>query len=341
MTACTPGSGWQGVSDVTEYNTNHRCESHGVLNCREDECAADAAAALRSECDRLRAARDEAIRVLWEAKQWAALLYHHEGDDPITTRARVAKLWEAITKVQLPVSPPAASAPAGEPPCVDCGSATAERSACPHCGQVYCQPCAEKPYAYCCDGDAGQPPRAPDAVPLGGAPVPTCFACDDTHYMTMRGRTVMCTHCPTPCEKCRSDGRGPYCQTTPCACSCHASPAVALTGEPTTPCEHGKPALTCVDCLSNKYGHLPMTAPDAGRVGVLEGALRLCEEALSATRVDNRHQYAGTGSPWVCGDCGGVIVFMPNRNIVDHKDDCAGEKRRKAINAARSALGDL
>jgi hypothetical protein len=40
------------------------------------------------------------------------------------------------------------------PACHDCGSMTAERSGCPLCGKVFCQPCAEKPYEFCCDGDA-------------------------------------------------------------------------------------------------------------------------------------------------------------------------------------------
>jgi hypothetical protein len=49
----------------------------------------------------------ELERALWIAKQWAYELYHHEGDLE-TTRARVAKLWEAIIQVRLPVNPPAA-----------------------------------------------------------------------------------------------------------------------------------------------------------------------------------------------------------------------------------------
>lgn len=34
-------------------------------------------------------------------------------------------------------------------------------------------------------------------------------------------RTVMCTRCPTPCEKCRARPQGPYCDKTPCDCACH------------------------------------------------------------------------------------------------------------------------
>lgn len=37
-------------------------------------------------------------------------------------------------------------------PCEDCGRDHGDRSACPSCGKVFCQDCAEKPYAFCCDG---------------------------------------------------------------------------------------------------------------------------------------------------------------------------------------------
>ena len=40
-----------------------------------------------------------------------------------------------------------------EPQCADCGTTKRERSACPLCGKVLCQPCAEKPYESCCDGE--------------------------------------------------------------------------------------------------------------------------------------------------------------------------------------------
>ena len=36
-------------------------------------------------------------------------------------------------------------------PCEDCGSNTAPRSACPLCGKVVCQSCAETPYEFCCE----------------------------------------------------------------------------------------------------------------------------------------------------------------------------------------------
>jgi hypothetical protein len=57
-----------------------------------------------------------------------------------------------------------------------------------------------------------------------------CDTCNDTHTMPLHDssgnvRDVMCTRCPTPCEKCRGrtpgGGGGPYCAKTPCACACH------------------------------------------------------------------------------------------------------------------------
>lgn len=55
-----------------------------------------------------------------------------------------------------------------------------------------------------------------------------CKTCNDTHRMPLGDREVMCSFCPRPCEKCRTDGVGPYCETTPCPCDCHhvcAAPA--------------------------------------------------------------------------------------------------------------------
>lgn len=63
-----------------------------------------------------------------------------------------------------------------------------------------------------------------DACPVHGvhpAKKPVCSLCDDTHLMQLDGREVMCTFCPTPCQKCRAGGNGPYCTTTPCDCECH------------------------------------------------------------------------------------------------------------------------
>lgn len=53
----------------------------------------------------------------------------------------------------------------------------------------------------------------------GGA---VCATCRDTHQMLLGDRLVMCTRCPAPCQECRQGGNGPYCEKTPCGCSCHA-----------------------------------------------------------------------------------------------------------------------
>ena len=55
---------------------------------------------------------------------------------------------------------------------------------------------------------------------------PVCATCNDTHAMVLHkdgdvDQTVMCTGCPTPCQKCRQGGNGPYCGVTPCGCACH------------------------------------------------------------------------------------------------------------------------
>lgn len=55
---------------------------------------------------------------------------------------------------------------------------------------------------------------------------PICDTCNDTHIMPLHNdydeeRQVMCTRCPTPCQKCRAGGNGPFCGETPCSCDCH------------------------------------------------------------------------------------------------------------------------
>lgn len=56
---------------------------------------------------------------------------------------------------------------------------------------------------------------------------PVCDVCKDTHQMVRTKDCgdqyeVMCASCPVPCQECRQGGNGPYCETTPCACACHA-----------------------------------------------------------------------------------------------------------------------
>jgi len=52
---------------------------------------------------------------------------------------------------------------------------------------------------------------------------PVCKKCNDIHIILSEseGRHYMCTACPVPCQKCRQDGYGPYCEHTPCDCECH------------------------------------------------------------------------------------------------------------------------
>lgn len=47
-----------------------------------------------------------------------------------------------------------------------------------------------------------------------------CEVCEDTHTMLLSEEyhSVMCTHCPLPCDDCASDA---YCRETPCFCLCH------------------------------------------------------------------------------------------------------------------------
>jgi hypothetical protein len=39
--------------------------------------------------------------------------------------------------------------------------------------------------------------------------------------MVVNERWQLCTHCPTPCQSCRTDGVGAFCASTPCPCACH------------------------------------------------------------------------------------------------------------------------
>jgi hypothetical protein len=71
------------------------------------------------------------------------------------------------------------------------------------------------------------------AVPAEPTPADqreVCQKCHDSHqvWSLEHERFVMCTSCPTPCEKCRSRpiGGGPggaYCAETPCSCDCHTN----------------------------------------------------------------------------------------------------------------------
>lgn len=54
-------------------------------------------------------------------------------------------------------------------------------------------------------------------------PKVVCTTCNDTHYMNVDERHVMCTQCPIPCEGCCGPPSGAFCEYTPCFCECHKS----------------------------------------------------------------------------------------------------------------------
>lgn len=72
-------------------------------------------------------------------------------------------------------------------------------------------------------GRAAVDGRLPKPAALKGGAVPVCDTCNDTHQMELEGQgKVPCTRCPTPCPSCAENGgRGAYCESTPCDCSCH------------------------------------------------------------------------------------------------------------------------
>lgn len=53
-----------------------------------------------------------------------------------------------------------------------------------------------------------------------------CNLCQDTHIMPATG--YMCTRCPAPCQQCRMNGYGAFCQNTPCSCKCHDKQYIEL-----------------------------------------------------------------------------------------------------------------
>jgi hypothetical protein len=91
---------------------------------------------------------------------------------------------------------------------------------------------------------------------------PICSTCNDTHRMTLQrdgheDQVVMCTFCPVPCQKCRENGNGPFCGTTPCACDCHANhPSYQKPSWVTEHKETGCPL---------PFGHDPPCRPDLMR----------------------------------------------------------------------------
>jgi len=63
--------------------------------------------------------------------------------------------------------------------------------------------------------------RVVKGLPVDITIEPVCEKCNDTHMMSWQDHDdVMCTFCPTPCEKCRGN-LSAYCAGEPCPCVCH------------------------------------------------------------------------------------------------------------------------
>lgn len=95
----------------------------------------------------------------------------------------------------------------------------------------------------------------PLAAPDRAAKTPVCTICNDTHSMVLHrdgdaDRVVMCTRCPVPCQRCRADGNGPFCETTPCPCECHRSGVAVRRDDPHPPSDP-----TCMQCGDQQSTH--------------------------------------------------------------------------------------
>lgn len=90
-------------------------------------------------------ARKEALEEAERAVGWPGTVSAAE------TLVRLIPRWDGVAP--LPEEE--------EKPCLECGTTTEDRSACPLCRKVYCRDCAEKPYAFCCDGVSPLPEEKP------------------------------------------------------------------------------------------------------------------------------------------------------------------------------------
>jgi chromosome segregation ATPase len=88
------------LSDLADVRRNAIVEQQKSIEWLNDQLQT-ALKPTSEEITRLRAQVQQLNDTLWKAKQWAALLYHHESDGAETTRERVAKLWDAIIQVQV------------------------------------------------------------------------------------------------------------------------------------------------------------------------------------------------------------------------------------------------
>jgi hypothetical protein len=117
---------------------------------------------------------------------------------------------------------------------------------------------------------------------------PICSTCKDTHRMTLtrdghEDQIVMCTHCPVPCQRCRENGTGPFCGTTPCTCDCHAShPSYQKPSWVTEHKETGCPL---------PFGHDPPCRPDLMRRSVADPVPGLREAAQLIFQMTEIYQH--------------------------------------------------
>ena len=180
-----------------------------------------------------------------------------------------------------------------------------------------------------------------------------CLTCKDTHRMPLDEREVPCTFCPRPCETCRGIYQGArlgaYCETTPCACSCHVVTArtkpenagsdLDLSGEPaamvvfvkkTDPHEKRLNAVLQACREANawlKAGHdfdvtleRPLgTAPRA----MVEGALRAERNELAKAKAEVARERTALLA---------AIAEIHSRSL-DYQDDCARRGRERARRA--------
>lgn len=53
-----------------------------------------------------------------------------------------------------------------------------------------------------------------------------CYRCSGTRRMSFNGRSVPCSACVTPCEKCLAGPGSSFCAWVPCPCECHDAKTV-------------------------------------------------------------------------------------------------------------------